>query len=29
LPANSIMESTSDGKHYMWNATTSTWTEIA
>ena len=24
-----IMESTSDGKHYMWNSTTSTWTEIA
>ena len=24
-----IMESTSDGKHYMWNTTTSTWTEIA
>ena len=24
-----IMESTSDGKHYMWNSTTSTWTEVA
>ena len=29
LPAGSIMESTSDGKHYMWNSTTSTWTEVA
>ena len=29
LPAGSIMEATDDGKHYIWNATTSTWTEIA
>ena len=29
LPAGSIMEATDNGKHYIWNATTSTWTEIA
>ena len=29
LPNSSIMEVTDDGKHYIWNATTSTWTEIA
>ena len=26
---NSIFEETDTGKHYVWNATTSTWTEIA
>ncbi len=29
LPAGSIMEATDNGKHYIWNATTSTWTEVA
>ena len=28
LPAGSIMEATDNGKHYIWNATTSTWTEV-
>ena len=29
LPAGSIMEATDNGKHYIWNATTNTWTEVA
>jgi hypothetical protein len=26
---NTIVEATDNGKHYIWNATTSTWTEVA
>ena len=29
LPAGSIMEVTDDGNHYIWNATTSTWTVVS